>query len=206
MANLIVTSAYSNSNTLYSNGNNRNLNYKQEETIPLMNIPVAQLVGTDSFSIRGKSKAQDDNSNIPSRLMPTKQDTERYQTKQGIKVIKNNNGSATYKLPPQYWGDDGLLLGTQITEFTVKSGKITKMKITYYYCSDYDYDNIGRVNAENLKVDNNSKEVFVWEKGKDNIPLSKITKCTAKMLQEGSFAEIMKNNPEGYGMVWSGQL
>ncbi len=163
--------------------------------------------------------SQSNNANITSRLLPTQKDSEKYKTRQGITVTKNNNGSVTYKLPKQYWGDDGLLLGVQTTEYTVKDGKISNLKVTYYYSPDNtNYKNY----ADDVKIESPGY-TYTWKNGeatfpdkefdihtgkfrnietKAQIPLSKITGCTVDMLQKGKFAEIMANNPVGWGHVW----
>ena len=150
-------------------------------------------------------------SNSPSRLLPTKKDSEKFATRQGISVTNNKDGSVTYKLPKQYWGDDGVTQGVQTTQYTVMNGQIIKLKMVYYNSSDY------KKYAEKY-------ETFTWENGaathlssefdprtgkhhdielKHQIQLNKITDCSVKMLQEGTFAEIMENNPIGFGQVWS---
>ena len=62
-----------------------------------------------------KQQMSNTSSNTPSRLLPTKRDSEKFATRQGISVTNNKDGSVTYKLPKQYWGDDGVTQGVQTT-------------------------------------------------------------------------------------------
>lgn len=175
-----------------------------------------------SYGVTGNNTTN--NSNIQSRLLPTSKDSKKYNTKQSIKVTNNNDGSVTYKLPKQYWGDDGIVLGVQTTEYTVKDGNITKLQVTYFNNTDY------KTYTEDVKIEDSEYEkkyqTYTWENGvathldsefdihtgkfhdierKHQVPLHQITDCNAKMLREGSFAKIMENNPIGWGHVWPGR-
>ena len=96
------------------------------------------------------SSAPKTSSKQEARLNPTKNDT-IYWGKQPIKVQKNKDGSETYIIPNQPYGEDGAFFGYVSKRFTVKNGIVVKEEI--YYTHENSLSNRNRDISKDKGVD-----------------------------------------------------